>query len=335
MSPLENVVSDFRTKKSMQMFEKPDEVIQATHVLSGKPLLIWRIVQTIVWLVGLGIFLALIFFPEIGIHAFWNVLIPVAPALLVVSTGLWRNICPLASTALLPAHLQFSFKIKPTAKFQGVLNLIAVIALFLIVPLRHVILDTSGAATAIVLLIIAVIAFALGLIFDWKSGWCSGLCPVHPVEKFYGSKPLFTLPNAHCDQCAKCTSPCPDSSIGTHPLTNKATLSHRLAGAVLIGGFPGFIWGWFHITDYYGVEGWQHLQSIYGLPFAALAVTLSLYFLIKLVLPSLSNSKLISIFAAAAVSCYYWFRLPALFGFGVFPGDGMLVDLSGVLQILR
>jgi hypothetical protein len=40
---------------------------------------------------------------------------------------------------------------------------------------------------------------------------------------------------------------------------------------------------------------------------------------------------LIAIFSAAAVSCYYWFRIPALFGFGVFPGDGMLVDLTGVL----
>ena len=28
---------------------------------------------------------------------------------------------------------------------------------------------------------------------------------------------------------------------------------------------------------------------------------------------------------------YYWYRIPALAGFGVFPGDVMLVDLSGVL----
>ncbi len=40
---------------------------------------------------------------------------------------------------------------------------------------------------------------------------------------------------------------------------------------------------------------------------------------------------LIAVFSAAAVSCYYWFRLPALFGWGFFPGDGMLVDLTGVL----
>jgi hypothetical protein len=42
---------------------------------------------------------------------------------------------------------------------------------------------------------------------------------------------------------------------------------------------------------------------------------------------------LIAIFSATAVSCYYWFRLPALFGFGIFPGDGMLVDLTGILPV--
>jgi len=37
---------------------------------------------------------------------------------------------------------------------------------------------------------------------------------------------------------------------------------------------------------------------------------------------------LVGLFSASAVSCYYWYRLPALFGFGIFPNDGMLIDLS-------
>ncbi len=31
---------------------------------------------------------------------------------------------------------------------------------------------------------------------------------------------------------------------------------------------------------------------------------------------------------AAAVSIYYWYRLPALIGFGIIEGDGVLIDLS-------
>ena len=79
--------------------------IQAESVLSGRSLQYWRIAQTLVGLIGLSIFFSLIFFPEIGIHAFWNVLIPIAPVLFVLATGLWRNICPLASTSLISRHL--------------------------------------------------------------------------------------------------------------------------------------------------------------------------------------------------------------------------------------
>ena len=37
--------------------------------------------------------------------------------------------------------------------------------------------------TALMLLIAAGIAFALGIAFEWRSGWCASLCPIHPVEK--------------------------------------------------------------------------------------------------------------------------------------------------------
>jgi len=39
----------------------------------------------------------------------------------------------------------------------------------------------------------------------------------------------------------------------------------------------------------------------------------------------------VKVFATAAVSTYYWYRIPALAGFGPYPGTGLLYDLSGVL----
>jgi len=45
------------------------------------------------------------------------------------------------------------------------------------------------------------------------------------------------------------------------------------------------------------------------------------------------KSFLIRLFATAAVSCYYWYRLPMLFGWSKLAGNGMLVDLSGFLPI--
>ena len=299
--------------------------------LPGRTLVFWRIVQVIVWFVGAGILGALIFMPAIGIHAFWNILIPVAPALVVLAPGVWRNICPLASTGLFARHMNFSVRNKLADLWRGRLNLIGVLALLLIVPLRHVVLDTSGPATAVTIGCIVAAAVLLGLSFEWKSGWCSGLCPVHPVEVLYGSSPLLTVPNVHCHLCEECGTPCPDSTPSMHSLITTHSRAQRLAGTLMAGGFAGFIWGWFQVPDFSGDEGWRHLDLAYGLPLGGLAVTLSLFLLLRFFIPARHEKTLVRAFATAAVACYYWYRLPALFGFGPFPGDGMLVDLTGSL----
>lgn len=104
-----------------------------------------------------------------------------------------------------------------------------------------------------------------------------------------------------------------------------------MAGTLFVGGFAGFIWGWFQVPDRGWSDGLKHLDSAYGLPFAGLAVTLSVFLVLRRVVPADRQERLIRCFAAAAIACYYWYRLPALFGFGPFPGDGMLVDLRHVL----
>ena len=73
--------------------------LKSGEQLSPRSILIWRIVQTLVWLVGVLILFYLVFYPNVGIHLFWNILIPIAPVLFVVAVGVWRNVCPMASTA--------------------------------------------------------------------------------------------------------------------------------------------------------------------------------------------------------------------------------------------
>jgi hypothetical protein len=198
----------------------------------------------------------------------------------------------------------------------------------LVVPLRHVILDSSGLATAILLFILASLAFYLGYIYDWKSGWCSGVCPISSIEKLYGRKSVFRLANAHCKYCSNCVVPCPDSTPQIQPILKKKKNLVNLSAMILGGGFPGYIWGWFQIPDYYNNEGWGNLISIYSLPFISLFVSLIIFYLIKKILDEKHHELLINIFAFAAVSLYYWFRIPALVGFGKFPQDGRLIDLS-------
>lgn len=302
--------------------------IKSKNPFSNEAIQKWRIVQILVWMAGAAIVFNLIFFPALGIHLFWNILIPVAPAILVLAVGVWRNICPMASSALFPNHKGISKRRKINIKQSGILNLIGVTSLFIIVPLRHAIFDRNGLATALLILSIAIVSIISGLFFEWKSVWCSGLCPVHPVEKLYGLQNKFSVPNMHCTSCNQCVVPCPDSTPGINPLSAKKTDYHKIAGFLMVGAFPGFIWGWFHVPDYEGLTNTQQLIEIYKLPLLGLIATSLLFMLLKYFL----NKKIvISLFSASAVACYYWFRVPALLGYGIFPGDGMLVDLTATL----
>ncbi|MBH2004143.1 MAG: hypothetical protein I8H66_05575 [Sphingobacteriia bacterium] len=301
------------------------------NTLSQRSVFIWRMVQLLVWLIGLCIFLLLIFDPPLGLLILWNILIPVAPALLVVAAGLWRNICPLATTVLLPRHLNLSNKKKMSPLLQSKLQLVAIIALYLIVPVRHALFNTNGMATAALLTVAAVTGILMGFRYDWKSGWCSSLCPVHPVEKLYGSRIIASLPNAHCDRCVKCSVPCPDTTPGFHPAITRKNSYQTWSGLLTIGGLPGFIWGWFQVPDHTGATSLTLLLDAYAYPFFGFLGSLLLFVLLKRLIGQQQERVLISFFAAAGVSCYYWFRIPALLGFNHLEKDGLLLDMRGVL----
>jgi hypothetical protein len=189
--------------------------------------------------------------------------------------------------------------------------------------------NTNGQATALIIISLSVVAFSAGIIFESKSAWCSGLCPVHPVEKLYGSQTAYSLPNVQCSSCVKCSVPCPDSTKNFSPAALKSTKT-RLFENLLVGAFPGYILGWFQVPDYDGTFALRHFDSVYAYPVLGGAITLSIYMLLKNRFRA--NKKLIiNLFAAAAVSCYYWFRLPQLFGFSNLHTNGTLVNLTGYL----
>ncbi len=289
----------------------------------------WTLAQAIMWCVGFALIVTLVLFPVIGLHAFWDVLIPVAPAVVALIPGIWRNVCPLGITSQLPRRLGFSRLIHLNTTGQGWLSFAAVALLFLIIPLRHTTFDTNGLSTAILLVAIGCLALIMGSILEGKSGWCAGLCPVHQVEKLYGQHPTCTVDNPHCSTCSKCVSACPDSTPGVNPHTAERSWPKRWAILVFIGAFPGYIWGWFQTPDYLGTDGLANLMGTYLLPAAGGGATLALYVLLISSMPMQRRRNIDRLFAAVAISTYYWFRVPALLGYGPFPGDGMLIDLTG------
>ncbi|MFZ4058503.1 MAG: hypothetical protein ACOYKE_10200 [Ferruginibacter sp.] len=304
------------------VLEKP------THQFLPSTIKYWRIAQWAVWFIGAAILSCLLFLPPVGTIVFWNILIPIAPALLVVAAGVWRNVCPLATTNLLPRHLGLSKQKKLSTLQLGKLNFVSIVALFLIVPLRHPFFNNNGIATAFLLIAMVVIGTVLGFFFEWKSAWCSGLCPIHPVEKLYGSNAFIKVPNAHCASCKNCVVPCPDSTPNVHPNIAPTNFYHRINGWLITGALPGFIWGWFHVADDINNAASHDLLTAYGLPFGGGLITLLIYIVAKQFFSNSKKDLLTPLFAAASVSCYYWFRIPSLFGFGNIGKDGLLIDLS-------
>lgn len=304
--------------------------ITATMLPSSREMFYWKVAQAIVWLIGIVMLAFLLFLPPVGVTLFWNILIPVAPALLVVGTGLWRNVCPLGTTALIPDRFGFSNGITLTYQQRTTLNFIALIALFGLIPLRHAILNTDGQATAFLIIILAILAVLSGVFFERKSGWCSGLCPVHQVEKFYGTGVAFTAANVHCGTCVKCSRPCPDSTTNISAKGRQTSILSRLNEYLLVGAFPGFVWGWFQVPDFTGAAGWANISTIYFYPILGAIVTVFSYSILKLVVKKENENLIINVFAASAVSFYYWFRLPQLFGFSNLDTNGTLIDLSSI-----
>jgi hypothetical protein len=239
----------------------------------------------------------------------------------------------MATLSLLPRRLGLSRRRILPRRHAGLLGLASVSALLLIVPFRHIALDTDGALTALMLLSAAALALAMGFAFEWRSGWCASLCPIHPVEKLYGFAPAIMVENRRCSSCAHCTVPCPDSTRTMTPAVTGPAALERWLGHGLIGGFAGFIWGWYQVPDYPGSVAAAEIVAGYLRPCGAAAVSLALYAALRqwLCRSRAARHTLVKVFGAAAVSSYYAFRVPALIGFGAYPDTGLLYDLSPLL----
>jgi len=274
---------------------------------------VWLTLQAGMLAVGVALVNLLLFWPAVGIALMWNLIIPIAPALVTISPGLWRNICPMATFHMLPQKLGISRNIRMPEWGAAALGMTSVILLFAVVPMRRIGLNVDGPLTAIMLLSAAVIAFAMGSLFEMRSGWCTSLCPIHPVERLYGTNPALTFKNARCDLCEGCSNPCPDSTPELTPTAGMPTKVQQLLGNFLIGSFPGFVWGWYQVQDYPPDQvDTQAVMTAYAWPLGACVVSYILFKLGEYVFRHKPDARTVMhrTFAATAISTYYWYRLP-------------------------
>jgi hypothetical protein len=249
--------------------------------------------------------------PEISMTILWNVLIPLVPASLLVTPVLWRNICPLATLNVVGNGLLGARRINNGWLLRA--GLVGMLLLAVLVPARRFVFNTDGTTLAITIAAVAGLALVLGAFFDAKAGFCNSICPVLPVERLYGQRPLIELSNPRCSTCTLCTAKgCIDLSP---PQSIPATLGQARSRATWLltaygafaASFPGFVLGYFTLTD----GSWSTAGAVYlhmvlwsVASYAATAVVA-----LTLRLPAASATVLLG---AAAAAIYYWYAATAI-----------------------
>jgi NADPH-dependent 2,4-dienoyl-CoA reductase/sulfur reductase-like enzyme/ferredoxin len=242
--------------------------------------------------------------PALGLFELWHVIVPLLPLLFFVAPGLWRNMCPVSAANQLARVVGLSRDLQPPRFIRHRGYLIGIGLLTVIIPARRVLLNESAPATALLLVGVTACSFVGGVLFTGKSGWCSSMCPMLPIERFYGQTPFLVMRNNHCEPCVGCAKNCYDAdplSAYQNDLSDGDRL-WREPRRLFAGSFPGMIAAFFLLPE-----------MSTSLTYAAIIVSGLAGWLVFLLLaefnPELGTVQP-AIFAAIALNGFYFFAAP-------------------------
>ena len=242
--------------------------------------------------------------PEQGLFLLWQLVIPIVPAVFLVAPGLWRNVCPLAALNQLPRVAGFTKGLTHTPAIREYSFVIGIAAFFALVSARKFLFNADGATTAALILAALGLAFLGGVVFKGKSGWCSSVCPLLPVQRLYGQTPFVTVPNSHCRPCVGCTKNCYDFNPKVAYLADQYDDDRRYVGyrRFFAAVFPGFVAAFYLVPDPPAVT----VPRMYFEFAAYMAVSLAAFTTLE-TFAKVRVNTLTALFAAVAFNVYYWF----------------------------
>ena len=84
-----------------------------------------------------------------------------------------------------------------------------------------------------------------------KSGWCSSICPLLPVQRIYGQTPFALVGNSHCQPCVGCTTNCYDFNPKAAYLADLNSQDPYWAGyrKFFVAAFPGLVLAFFEVPE--------------------------------------------------------------------------------------
>jgi nitrite reductase (NADH) large subunit len=299
----------------------------------------WDTLRGVSLVAAIALCVALFAWPRVALFAWWGVVIPLLPLVFFVAPGLWRNVCPLATSNQVPRRLgiQRPRSLPPFARKYGFL--VSVVLFLGLVPARKVLFNTNGAALGVLLLAMGALAFVGGVLFKGKSGWCSSFCPLLPVQRVYGQTPFVMVRNSHCEPCVGCAANCYDFNPHVAQLADLYD-DDPYRGAyrkLFAGAFPALVLA-FYTTN--PASGWG-IVGMYGRFGVFFLGGIGTFYVLDSVL-RVSTAAVATVFGAGALDIYYWFNWPFLARriahaspwWFVWPARGIVLGLS-LLWIVR
>lgn len=296
---------------------------------------VWRLGRIASVTTALALAVLLMLRPEVGLPVFWGLAVPALPLVFMFAPGLWRNVCPLATSNQTPRRRGFTRGLALSTQSQRLAYPLGIGLLVAGVIGRKLVFNTSGPATAALILGAMGAAFLGGLFFKGKSGWCSTVCPLLPVQRLYGQTPFVRIANTQCEPCVGCAKNCYDFSPASAYLADQYDTdpAYRNFRRFFAGLFPGLILGYYLVPPIDQIGG----TSIVLQMTVYMAISLTVFNLVDLIIGRTRNITPL-LFAATAISLYYWFSSPLIIGtlaslLGQAWNQSMVMEIVGAVRI--
>ncbi|MGB8652115.1 MAG: FAD-dependent oxidoreductase [Mycobacteriales bacterium] len=265
---------------------------------------VWHAVRVVSVLGYLTLCVAMFVRPAGALFAFFKVIVPVLPLLFFVAPGLWRNICPLAAANQTPRLFGFTRGLSTPGWIQRRGYLVAMALFFGIASARLALFNTNAGATGVLLSLTVLTAFTAGATFKGKSGWCSSICPLLPLQRLYGQTPLAVVPNSHCTPCVACTKNCYDfkPQVAYQADVHDPDAQWSAPRRLFAGALPGFVLGFFTLLGHPEMTR----PHVYGQLAVYLLVSVGSFFAVEALLP-VTVGMVTALYASAAINLFYWY----------------------------
>jgi len=278
---------------------------------TARSLLMWRIVQVAGVAATVLLIIGLVYAPTIALSALWNLAIPGVVVSLLITPHVWRNACPLATLNMVSNG--WLARRMPTETTIGVATGVGMVLLLVLVPARRFLFNTDGLSLALLIGAIAIAALALGAVFDAKAGFCNTLCPVLPVERLFGQRPLVDSSNPRCESCSGCSvrgciDLAPSKSIAQTLGPQRGSHAWMFTTyGVFAAAYPGLVLGYYLQVD--GV-----LATAPSVYLSVVAWVAGSYLAVTVLVRTLrvSAEQAMPTLAAVAGGLYFWFASPVI-----------------------